>query len=321
MSLMDKFSAVEIKADDRISEEDKVFCQRQQEAFDKSGSALQRIADLMVSASTEQKEIMAVDEDTFYSPYLRCDTDSIYNIMKGRNEVFISAIVNYFSQKYKVELSICTIKEHLIPEKPSDSKLSSMLYHKRLGDLTDEERAEIKQKSEEYHHMVEEHEMNLRSLPLRYEQIVDEIFVQLGGFSFQEQAMNELLRKCWTAAHRKDWHNNILKEDFDIKNDTIKFTNYWCHFDISWSTPRWSVSDGTKHMLDALAHYICGRHGEGYRWFPELFDYRVEGDGVFPSFHPHVKQIKLFKNGRMDIKFRSAAEAIEFADNYLRKNV
>lgn len=34
MSLMEKFSAVEIKADNRISEDDKAFCLRQQEAFD-----------------------------------------------------------------------------------------------------------------------------------------------------------------------------------------------------------------------------------------------------------------------------------------------
>ena len=41
MGIMDKFSAVEIKADNRISEADKAFCQRQQDAFDKSGPALQ----------------------------------------------------------------------------------------------------------------------------------------------------------------------------------------------------------------------------------------------------------------------------------------
>ena len=43
MSLMEKFSAVEIKADNRISEDDKAFCLRQQEAFDKAGLALQRL--------------------------------------------------------------------------------------------------------------------------------------------------------------------------------------------------------------------------------------------------------------------------------------
>lgn len=47
MSLLNKFASVEIKADNRISEEDKAFCLRHQDAFDKSGPALQKIANVI----------------------------------------------------------------------------------------------------------------------------------------------------------------------------------------------------------------------------------------------------------------------------------
>lgn len=33
-----------------------------------------------------------------------------------------------------------------------------------------------------------------------------------------------------------------------------------------------------------------------------------------------IKNIKLFKNGRVDIKFRSAAFVQEFVEQYLRRN-
>ena len=69
MSLMEKFSAVEIKADNRISEDDKVFCLRQQAAFDKSGPALQKIADMMTAANEEQSSILDANED-YLSRYL-----------------------------------------------------------------------------------------------------------------------------------------------------------------------------------------------------------------------------------------------------------
>ena len=46
MSLLNKFSHVEIKADARISEADKAVGLREQEAFDKSGPALEQLADL-----------------------------------------------------------------------------------------------------------------------------------------------------------------------------------------------------------------------------------------------------------------------------------
>ena len=44
MSVLDKFSGVEIKADRRISEQDKLFCQKNQEAYNKSGEGLKRLA-------------------------------------------------------------------------------------------------------------------------------------------------------------------------------------------------------------------------------------------------------------------------------------
>lgn len=43
MSLLDKFSAVEIKADTRISEEDRDFCQRHQKAYLDARAALKSI--------------------------------------------------------------------------------------------------------------------------------------------------------------------------------------------------------------------------------------------------------------------------------------
>ena len=67
-----------------------------------------------------------------------------------------------------------------------------------------------------------QHTNLLRHLPLRYEQIVDEIITQLGGFSFQERAMNEMLARCWKAGHRKDWRTDKTVEEFEVKNDTLK---------------------------------------------------------------------------------------------------
>ena len=74
-------------------------------------------------------------------------------------------------------------------------------------------------------------------------------------------------------------------------------------------------------QIEAVAHFQCGRMDEGHLWFPELFKYNTENN-VFPINNMEkVKNIKLFKNGRVDIKFSSAACAQEFVENYLRKYV
>ena len=328
MSLLNKFSHVEIKADTRISEDDKAFCLREQEAFDKSGPALERLADLYDTLSEEQRNIFKGGEE-FYNPYLTTDgfcfsSDDARRAMEARNEAFIDRVVSYFARTYSVKLSAYEIKKHLIPEKPSSDFMDVLRYH-GWDSMTEGEREKFNQQQVEYKKLVAEHTQLIRHLPLRYEQIVDEIITQLGGFSFQERAVNEMLARCWKAGHRENWRTNKTEEEFAVKGDTLKLldSGYWCHcHDESWrSYVEWSTSDGLKHVLDAVAYFQCGRMNEGYLWFPELFKYDTR-ENVFPICNMEkVRNIKLFKNGRVDIKFSSAAFAQEFVENYMRKYV
>lgn len=320
MSLMEKFSAVEIKADNRISEEDKAFCLRQQAAFDKSGPALQKIADMMTAANEEQSSILDANED-YLSRYLvgdgfRCEASYVLDAMKGRNRTFISAVVNYFSRKYNVELDEREIEERLIPTGPKEPNLPWGGYR----NMSEDEIASYREELDTYKVEKEKFEQSLRVLPLRYERVVDEIFVQLGGFSFQEKAMNEFLSRTWNCCH-STYRDNA--EEFEIKNDTLKLTGYWCRCkDDSWrSHDEWESTDSLKTLLNALAWYECGRMDEGNLWFPELFRYDTERNFFETSNMEKVKSVKLFKNGRVDIKFRSVAYVQEFVETCLRRKV
>lgn len=323
MGIMDKFSAVEIKTDNRISEADRAFCQRQQDAFDKSGPALQRIADVMMSAQSEQRGILAASQE-FYNSYITtdsfcCNEDAVYKAMTERNKTFIFAIVGYFAKSYKVELDKREIMEHLIPAAPQEPKLPWGGYR----NMTDDEIDTFKKELNDHKAKVCEYEKCLRSLPLRYEQIVDEIFVQLGGFSFQERAMNEFLKKCWDAAHTQRWNESQPREDFEIKNDTLRLTGYWCRCrNDSWRDySEWESTECLKVILNALVHYNIGQLNRGAEWFPKLFQYSTK-ESVFPINNlEKVKQIKLFKNGRVDIKFRDAVSVQEFVETYLRNQI
>lgn len=320
MSLMEKFSAVEIKADNRISEDDKAFCLRQQAAFDKSGPALQKIADMMTAANEEQSSILDANED-YLSRYLvgdgfRCEAGYVLDAMKGRNRTFISAVVNYFSRKYNVELDEREIEERLIPTGPKEPNLPWGGYR----NMSEDEIASYREELDTYKVEKEKFEQSLRVLPLRYERVVDEIFVQLGGFSFQEKAMNEFLSRTWNCCH-STYRDNA--EEFEIKNDTLKLTGYWCRCkDDSWrSHDEWESTDSLKTLLNALAWYECGRMDEGNLWFPELFRYDTERNFFETSNMEKVKSVKLFKNGRVDIKFRSVAYVQEFVETCLRRKV
>lgn len=316
MSLMDKFSAVEIKADNRISDDDKAFCLHQQEAFDKSGPALQKIAETMIAAKEEQYKTQA---DTLYviGSGFDCDENDVFNVMKSRNHKFVSTIVNYFIKKYKVELDVDEIEGHLFPAPPKEPHLPWGGYR----NMSDDEVDAYQEKLAAYKAVKEEYDQSLRTIHLRYEQIVDEIFVQLGGFSFQERAMNEFLERTWNCCHNQYSGD---KEKFEVKNDTLRLSGYWISVDENkWMThpaPDYKPSEDMKTLLHALAYYECGRMDEGHRWFPELFKYDTEENQFDLSYMEKLKSIKFFKNGRVDIKFRSAAYTQEFVEQYLRRN-
>ena len=145
--MLNKFSHVEIKADARISEADKAVCLREQEAFDKSGPALEQLADLYDALNAEQRGILGEDTKDFYNPYMHTDgfrfaSDDARRAMEARNEMFIDRVVNYFARTYSVELSVYDVKKHLIPEKPNDDFVDVRRY-RSWNSMTEEEREDF----------------------------------------------------------------------------------------------------------------------------------------------------------------------------------
>ena len=84
-------------------------------------------------------------------------------------------------------------------------------------------------------------------------------------------------------------------------------------------SPEWKPNENLHTLLDALAWYQCGRMGEAALWFPELCKYTTKVNEFDTCNMSKVKFIKLFKNGRVDIKFRSAAYVQEFVEQCMRR--
>lgn len=136
--------------------------------------------------------------------------------------------------------------------------------------------------------------------------------------------MNEFLRLCWDASHHRNWSSDPYVEEFEIKNDVLRLTGSWVYCDENkWMrspVPEYKPSESLKTILNALAHYETGKFKDGANWFPELFKYDTKESQFEIAYMSKVKNIKLFKNGRVDIKFRSAAFVQEFVGQYLRRN-
>lgn len=300
MSLLEKFNSIEVKADTRISEHDREFCVAYHEAYVKGRAALKSLRQSVEEYLNEQQSIISrvVPKDEMYDrPFFLGDSvhvRDITNNLRNAHRVLISALVSYFERTYKVSLETDKIEEVLLPKEPDRYSSNNSAEYK------------------EYYSAVENTE-------LKYEDILNQIFIQLGGFSFQEKALNELKQKAHDAA----WNSYYGNKCYEQKKAVISFTHYACSFD-SWHEEyhhgehEIQLTDGMKNVIRALAYFECGDTSSipwtlntllGYNWTT----YNTEMQLGLEK----LKSVKCFKNGRVDIRFTSEAFAREFAETFL----
>ena len=291
MSLLDKFSAVEVKTDNRISEEDRVFCQTQQRAYEEAKDALIKTRGLWKDLVKSQEDLLGAVMTDSYSKetYIRLNgfsTTDIRNKIEYLPELFINAIVSYFNRKYHVSVSEMEVKKKLIPESPQFDweKSRTNEYHKQMRELT-----------------------------LKYEDVLEQIFVQLGGRTFAERALDELKEKC----HKFSWNNYKGLPEYEVQNETIHFNGYACSFDAWLSRSVWKFNDGMRDVLRGLAHFETQQLDYLPKDIAFLVGYDDKCSSSYEFDYEKLKRIRMFKNHRVDVRFASKELAHQFAEQYL----
>ena len=295
MELLEKFAAVEVRADNRIAQDDKEYCERHQKAYEAAISGYKKLSSLWEKLNHAQQELLGDhDSKSFYNYLESREGPSISQVSIERHIAalhvdFIAHLVGYFNRTYNVSVDSTEVVDALLPKKPADRWRDNYL-----------------EDSEAYH-------KQMQSLTVRYQDVVEQIIVRLDGRSFSEQAFHELHSRCQSAA----WDNHEKKPKYERKKDTIRFVGYYCRFR-GWPYDGWEVTDSMKDILRGVAHYETGLHNVFPIGFSCVTSYReIEEDVVeFPTCDK-VKQMKLFKNNRVDIKFSSPKYAEEFISQYL----
>ena len=161
MNLVEKINQVKIKADTRISGADRAFCERQQRAYDAAREALRELDFTWTDCISQQK--MILDGEQAYTYYLGNDrnlkTACFRDELERLHEHFINRLTSYFARTYSVDLSAQSITERLLPSNSSKG-------------IFEREKAE---EAEAAYHKA------MRELALRYTDVLDQIFIQLGG--------------------------------------------------------------------------------------------------------------------------------------------
>jgi hypothetical protein len=152
---------------------------------------------------------------------------------------------------------------------------------------------------------------------ITYDNIIDDIILQLDGFTFTERAVQELKVKTRNTYHYNDYRKT---SNMEIKNTKVIIDGYYAYKDTIWNEYRLKGDFG--NIFTALYHFDNGTiptsgtelHNRycGYDNERKIRNY----DKYEPETLTKVTGIKFFKNGKLEIEFKSNQFASQFAKEY-----
>lgn len=149
-----------------------------------------------------------------------------------------------------------------------------------------------------------------------YHTVLDIIFDQLGGMSFEEKAIKEvkdkLKEKCYNGYH-DTW-------EIKVKGNKFTYTGGYCSKETYFDYYNFGSTEWLRAFIDALAFNTYGEKTQVYslNHLYGSYSIRLEEDDFqngFSAPEVGVKHIKFFKNGRVDITFVDA----EFCRKFVRE--
>lgn len=149
---------------------------------------------------------------------------------------------------------------------------------------------------------------------ITFEEVLDHLFEQLGGYSFAEMANEQIKEKIKESVYK-----------FEVKKHTLHLPNF-LYFDNWFGLSLSYRSEGKlKKLFDALMLFENGMPSSSYALDQIKYELK-EGSNNQTIFDKYsfdifskIKSFKTFKNGKVSIEFHSMEFANEFANTYLKK--
>jgi hypothetical protein len=148
------------------------------------------------------------------------------------------------------------------------------------------------------------------------ENILDEIHIQLEGFNFTEKAEKEIKDKSKEIVRNSD--------KITIKNNKLIIDAWFSRLDSIWKEYR-TNGERLTNIFNALQHFENGQIKGNEELTKKYIGYDNErSQSNYERYEPttlsKVASIKILKNGKLEIEFKSNQQATQFAKVYCGYN-
>lgn len=281
MDLEGLFDNIEIENNNRLSKED----QEKMNQFDEILKELQK---------NGQKYIDFYRENKLYNYDSRSENNKeevkiliwsfeenfVQKVLFKEIENLINNVIYYFKEKYNVKLEY---KEH-----SKDYSLDSRIT-----------------KAEENF----KYFMNIK-----IDDIVNDIFEEMGGMSFNDKSLDESKSAILGACRG---YNRTLT---DVKGVNVNITDflYYDAWGKDWGEYRNTSQEKIIHLFKLISYENTGELINNYEYITTpLNNYNNKFIGEYEINDSILKSFKTFKNGKIQLKFNSGSQALSFAKKYL----
>ena len=138
------------------------------------------------------------------------------------------------------------------------------------------------------------------------------ILHQFDGRQFSEQSLYELCHQC----NEDVWSGAKHTARFERKYAVISFLECFCSY--RYDRDDWALTDKMKTVLLCAAHFETGSIGTCPANFPQPpFEEHIANNQLDFTGYERLVQMRLLKNGRVDLRFTSEDNANQFIDTYI----
>lgn len=282
--LLSGILSVQVRNEDKITEQDRIYCQNQQNLLYKTLDQIDRWYAIFKEEAEQYREEHKfhyeengkVSMRNFYS-YHNGRDDYSHNEFKpfdiindlvdknsNANANFANRIISYFNKTYNVSVPVPEIEKKALP-------------------------------------------MGFRPV---YETYVDAVIEHLGGKSFRETAVEELLVRLGKVVKPAYWSKvkTELKKDKIIFPEIIRFDEFSMQYSHK-NRISYNYSGELEALCAGIAYGADDILNGNSKMIIHFDDNNVSISDWYDLTTTNAEQIRFYKNGRIDVKFKDSSTA------------